>query len=89
MNSNMTEARPVYLPELLHTEPTLEIFIEVSPVLLVKTSVAEICTQLIHHLSEMAIGDFERIEHLYRQMICVRDEQVRELPLFQALETVS
>lgn len=83
----MSETRAVYaVPALLVTEPTLDILIEVSPVVLLKTSVAEICHELGDNLREMDAPDFARIEALYRQMMYYRDESLKELPLFQVAE---
>lgn len=84
----MSETRAPYrVPALMQTEPSLEIFIQVSEVLLLKTSVAEVCAQLGENLHEMDGADFDRIEWLYKRMQEWRNASVRELPLFKVMET--
>lgn len=61
------------LPELAHEPPTLAIYIELLPELILKTNVAQMCNEMIENLSDMEAGDYERIAQLYQRMKEIRD----------------
>lgn len=62
------------IPELALQLPTLKLYIEPSPNLLVRVTVAEICHELSENLNDMEIGDWERIAQLYQRMLEARDD---------------